>query len=134
MAEYIKKIRTASGDLQIDYTALANLPAIINNLTSTSTTDILSAAQGKVLKSLIDGKVTTATTSLPVASWSSLSQTVSVSGVTDNNIVIIVPAPANYTEYHGCGVYCSAQGSGTLTFKATTKPTAALSVQIMIIS
>lgn len=30
MAEYIKKIRTESGDMQIDYTALANLPTISN--------------------------------------------------------------------------------------------------------
>ena len=28
MAEYIKKIRTSEGDKQIDYTALANLPAL----------------------------------------------------------------------------------------------------------
>lgn len=32
MANLIKKIRTSSGDLQIDYNALANLPGINNNL------------------------------------------------------------------------------------------------------
>lgn len=32
MANLIKKIRTDAGDLQIDYSALANLPAINNNL------------------------------------------------------------------------------------------------------
>lgn len=32
MADLVKKIRTASGDLQIDYNALANLPALNNNL------------------------------------------------------------------------------------------------------
>ena len=32
MADLIKKIRTDKGDLQIDYTALANLPSINNNL------------------------------------------------------------------------------------------------------
>lgn len=31
MADYIKKIRTASGDKQIDYRALANLPAALKN-------------------------------------------------------------------------------------------------------
>lgn len=32
MADLIKKIRTEQGDLQIDYSALANLPSINNNL------------------------------------------------------------------------------------------------------
>lgn len=32
MANLVKKIRTSSGDLQIDYNALANLPSINNNL------------------------------------------------------------------------------------------------------
>lgn len=32
MADLVKKVRTSSGDLQIDYRALANLPAINNNL------------------------------------------------------------------------------------------------------
>lgn len=32
MANLVKKIRTSSGDLQIDYSALANLPSINNNM------------------------------------------------------------------------------------------------------
>ncbi len=35
------------------------LPSVVDNLTSTSTTDVLSAKQGKVLKDLVDTKVNT---------------------------------------------------------------------------
>ena len=52
----------------------------------------------------------------------------------DNVYVLVTPAPASYTVYHGCGVFCSAQASGTLTFSAVNKPDIALSVQILLIS
>ena len=80
-----------------------------------------------------EGKHTTTTVSLAVASWSSLAQTVSVSGVTTSNSVICTPAPASHDAYCKPGVYCSAQASGKLTFKCTTKPTAALTVNVMIL-
>lgn len=80
-----------------------------------------------------EGKHTTTTVSLTVASWSSLAQTVSVSGVTTSNSVICTPAPASHDAYCKAGVYCSAQASGKLTFKCTTKPTAALTVNVMIL-
>ena len=38
-----------------DIPSVPSVPSVINNLTSTSTTDALSANQGKVLKGLIDG-------------------------------------------------------------------------------
>ena len=107
---------------------------IANNLTTDDKNKVLSAAQGYALKALIDGKVTTQSVSLASGSWSSLTQTVSVSGVTSNNIVLVTPAPGSYTAYHGSGVYCSAQGSGTLTFKAVSKPTSTLTVNILLIS
>lgn len=64
-------------------------------------------------------------------SGSPYSQTVSVSGITANSIVVVSPTPASAETYAQCGVYCSAQASGTLTFVADTKPSANLSVNIV---
>lgn len=75
-------------------------------------------------------KPTTAT--LSASSWSSLSQTVSVTGVTANNTVIVTPAPASHNVYCECGVYCSAQASGKLTFKCAEKPASNITVNILI--
>lgn len=75
----------------------------------------------------------TATASLAVASWSSSKQTVSVSGVTAGNTVIVTAAPASYEHYNECAVRCSAQAAGTLTFTCTDTPTAALTVNILIL-
>lgn len=76
----------------------------------------------------------TVAVTLAAASWSNLAQTVNVSGVTANNTVIVTPAPASYDAYCEAGVYCSAQASGSLTFKCTSAPTAALTVNVLILN
>lgn len=76
----------------------------------------------------------TATVSLPVGSWSSKKQTVSVSGVTSSNNVIVTAAPASYEHYNECAVRCSAQGSGTLTFTCTDTPTSSLTANVLILT
>lgn len=106
---------------------------VVNNLTTKEINKVLSAYQGAVLKEELDSKVQTRNVSLSPSDWVSLTQTVNVSGVTNDNIVLVTPAPASYTEYHGCGVYCSAQNDGSLTFTAVTAPTVTLNVQIMLI-
>lgn len=84
-------------------------PSIANNLTGTKTTATLSTT------------------------WSSNQQIVTVSGVTSSNYIIVSPAPASYDAYCEAGIYCSAQGSNSLTFKCDTVPSAALTVNVMII-
>ena len=83
---------------------------------------------------IITGKTQfTRTASLTVAGWSSLTQTVSVTGVTSSSVVMVSPDPASHAAYNAAGVYCSAQGTNTLTFRCTTAPTAALTVNILIV-
>lgn len=74
------------------------------------------------------------TVTLAAASWSSLAQTVTASGVTASNTVIVSPAAGSHNAYCEAGVYCSAQASGKLTFKCSEKPTAALTVNVLIIN
>lgn len=78
----------------------------------------------------------TVSITLSASSWSSLSQTVSVTGVTANNAVFVNPAPntSNYEAYIKYGVRCSAQTSGKLTFSCDETPTIAITVNIAMFS
>lgn len=74
------------------------------------------------------------TATLTVAGWSNKAQTVSVAGVTANSIVTVTYAPASHDAWLDAGVYCSAQGAGTLTFTCESVPSAALTANIVIIA
>ena len=69
---------------------------------------------------------------LTVAGWSDNSQTVTASGVTANNAVVISPAPSSYSSYGEFGVYCSAQVANSLTFVCDSVPDVALAVNVFI--
>ena len=77
---------------------------------------------------------TTKTVTLTSAWWSSNSQTVSATWVTASNTVIVSPAPADIADYADKWVYCSAQGSGTLTFGCDTAPSGDIVVNVLIMS
>lgn len=78
----------------------------------------------------------TVSVSLPVANWNTSSKTITVaaSGVTASNTVMVSPAPASISVYSAAGVYCSAQGSNSLTFTCSSIPTAALTVNVVYFS
>ena len=57
-----------------------------------------------------------------------------LTGVTASNTVIVSPAPSDIGDYADCGVYCSAQGSGTLTFGCDTAPSGDIVVNVLIMS
>ena len=78
--------------------------------------------------------MSTITVSLTSAWWSSKSQTVSATGVTASNTVIVSPAPANINDYASNSVYCESQGSWTLTFKCNIVPDGDISVNVLILS
>lgn len=69
---------------------------------------------------------------LTTANWSSNTQTVNVAGVTASNAVIVSAAPTSYLSYGEFGVYCSAQGAGTLTFTCDSTPDVDLIVNVLI--
>lgn len=76
---------------------------------------------------------TTATVTLTASGWLNNSQTVTVSGVTASNHVIISPATASYSDYVAAGIICTAQASNSLTFTCSTVPTAVITVNVMIL-
>ena len=69
---------------------------------------------------------------LTVAGWSDNSQTVTASGVTANNAVVISPTPSSYISYGEFGVYCSAQAANSLTFVCDSVPDVALAINIFM--
>ena len=78
------------------------------------------------------GNFTTTTATLTTAWWSNGEQTVNVTWVTTSNTVIVSPDPTSINDYALNSVYCSAQGSGTLTFSCNTVPSWAITVNVLI--
>lgn len=78
-------------------------------------------------------KLTTVTVTLTVVGWdsSTLTQTVSASNVTADNIVWVSPAPASFDVYGKAGIRGTAQGDGTITFTCTKVPTEEISVEVV---
>lgn len=72
--------------------------------------------------------------SLPVASWSSDTQTVTVSGVTSTSILVVTASPTSFEQYADFGVYASAQSTNSVTFSCVTTPTVALTANVMYIN
>ena len=75
----------------------------------------------------------TITITLTVEGWSTDAQTVTATGVTASNTVIVSPVPSAMSDYVGGGIVCTAQGANTLTFECGTTPTSAIDVNVVII-
>ena len=73
-----------------------------------------------------------AAVTLTTNGWSNKEQTVSVSGVTASNAVIVSPAPTSIKAYSKYGIYCSEQASGTLTFVCDKTPSEGVVVNVLI--
>lgn len=75
------------------------------------------------------------TVTLTASGWgANNTQTVSVADVTADSIVVVAPAPASRTAYMESDVFCSAQGTRTLTFACDGKPAENVSVNVQIIN
>ncbi len=114
-----------SGDI-----STAELPSV----SASDNGKVLTVANGAWAAGTASGGGATYTTqavSIPVSAWSGTTATVSAAAVTSGCDVIVAPAPASIAAWAAAGVYCSAQGSGTLTFTCTTAPTVALTANVM---
>lgn len=72
------------------------------------------------------------TISLPLSGWADGEQTVTVPGVTVDATVIIGGDPGS--DYNEFEVYCSGQGTGTLTFTAPYQPNGDLTANAVILT
>lgn len=80
-----------------------------------------------------DVGIKSATATIAVSAWSNGSATVTVTGVTASNTVIVSPAPSSITAWVKGELKCTAQGTNSLTFTCTTTPTAAININVLII-
>lgn len=83
--------------------------------------------------SLTIPSVSSITVTLASASWSNNEITVTATWVTASNTVIVAPDPASMTDYTDAMIYCSAQGSNSLTFTCDTEPSADIDVNVVIL-
>ncbi len=70
--------------------------------------------------------------SLPLAGWADGQQTVNVPGVTTDATVIVGGDPGS--DYNEFEIYCSGQGTGTLTFTAPYQPNGDLTANAVILT
>lgn len=87
-------------------------------------------------KAYVDSKAPTSVTiTLSASSWSSNTQTVTVSGVVASETAqLITPIPANASQsaYYEAWIMCTNQGANSLTFTCQTVPTSNLTVYVVI--
>lgn len=73
------------------------------------------------------------TVTIAASDWSGTTATKSVTGVTSSSVVIANPAPSSMITASNKGVYCSSQGTNTLTFTAASSvPTTSLTFNVII--
>ena len=95
------------------------------------TTDTMPATKKYVDDSI--PAISTTTCTLGTSGWTSDTITVTATGVTSSNNVIVAPAPTSVTDYAAAGIVCTAQGSGTLTFSRTSANTSSITVNVLIL-
>ena len=78
--------------------------------------------------------MSTTTCTLGTTGWSNNSITVTATGVTASNSVIVAPSPASSSAYAAAGIYCSAQGASTLTFTRTAATTDEITVNLLVLN
>lgn len=81
---------------------------------------------------------TTTTATLSASGWSTTTdgvyKTVTVSGVTSSNTVIVAPDKATRSIWQKANIYVGAQGTNTLTFYAKSVPTDSVVANILILN
>ena len=80
------------------------------------------------------GGASSATVTIAVADWDNGSATVNVAGVSSSSIVMCSPDATSAQTVADCKVFCTGQGSGTLTFSATTTPSASITYDVVILN
>ena len=134
-------------EVKVGYTDIAD------DLTTSNAQKVLSAKQGVALKQAADaanaaanaaqktanGKVSAVAIEASLANdrWTGngpYTQTANISGLTASSHVIVAPQYARQDIYYSCGVGASAQASGVLTFTATSKPSVAIVVNVLVLN
>lgn len=104
----------------------------IEQVTGSLPTNRLSGTIAK--NQIASGATYTSTTVTLSTTWTNNTQTISVPssvGITSTSLVIISPAPNSFLNYGDSGIYCSAQGTNSLTFTCQSPPSSSLTVNVV---
>lgn len=120
-------------------TSLKNPNAITFTGASTGTYDGSSALTINIPEGGADAytQFTQVAVSLPLSGWTgstTFTNTISISSVKADTIVIVSPAPSDKDTFAFSNIYCSAQAKGSLTFTAKTKPSIDLTANLIIVT
>lgn len=77
--------------------------------------------------------ITALTATLPTAGWSNNTQTVTVDGVTADNVILVTYAPESKSAYVSADVSCTTQAVDSLSFSCATTPSVDIIANVMII-
>lgn len=114
-----------SGNIAVQATLVSG-----TNIKTVNSTSLLGS--GNVA---VQSTISSVAVNITVANWNATTScSKSVTGVTASNKIIVSPAPASIANWQSSGVYCSAQGSGTLTFTCSSTPSTSLTVNVLVIS
>ena len=102
----------AQKNVQADWAATSGAAAILNK---------------PALPTVAQAQVT-----LTVAGWSGTTQTVTVSGVTADSMVIVTYAPGSRAAWTNADIYCSAQAANALVFTCSDTPTEDVTANVAI--
>ena len=93
------------------------------------------SADGTIPKARLANVATVPSTTptLVVADWSSNTQTITVTGVTASNVVLVSPAPSSASDYASAGIICTSQGTDSLSFDCQTVPSNDITLSVVIL-
>jgi hypothetical protein len=98
--------------------------------------DMLQIISDIATKILDFADVTSSSISIATTAWDSTAKTatISVSGVTETNHVIISPTPDSYDAYGAASIRCTAKVKNSLTFLCKTIPTQTINIDVLILT
>lgn len=113
-----------SGDIAVQPTLVSG-----TNIKTINSTSLLGSGDITTLTK------TNTTVTIAVADWNATTTcTKSVSGVTASNDITVSAQTATRDEYIAAGIWCSAQGSGTLTFTCEETPNQDITINVRILT
>lgn len=141
MAEYfqkpqnpLKQIDKTTGDIYYVYPLTQSDQVIMDDGSRLNASMSALETDINVLETDKQDQHKAVTVTLSASGWNDSSQTVSVSGATATNTIMVSSSPENLSAYNEAGIYCSAQGSGNLTFNCETTPSTDVNANIMILT
>lgn len=102
--------------------------------TATAGTNTTQIATTAFVKTAVDNATSSMVTiSIPTSAWSDRTATVTCTGVTSTSNIIVTSDPSTMEAATAAGVYCSGQGTNSLTFSAMSDvPTTTLTMDVWI--